>query len=168
MTLILKLDLDMVKTYLQTKDEVFYVKGFKSYSLNRHKHRHTRLILLHVKKFRLVEWDSAMNISSFQRNHKITARITNRIPEFDNARGDGIVDFTPINGWRLPFQIPEVHIRRSSSATALEIKRIYLYLVDCKIWYDSVLRIHPYICQWDPFTLMACRFDKTVWCHWAG
>ena len=24
------------------------------------------------------------------------------------------------------------------------------------------------ICQWDPFTLMACRFDKTFWCHWVG
>ena len=38
MTLILKLDLDMVKMYLQAKNEV---KRFKSYSLNRQKHRQT-------------------------------------------------------------------------------------------------------------------------------
>ena len=41
MTLILKLDLDMVKMYLHTKNGSFYVKWFKSYSLNRQKHRHT-------------------------------------------------------------------------------------------------------------------------------
>ena len=38
MTLILKLDLDMVKTYLYTKNEV---KRLKIYSLNRQKHTHT-------------------------------------------------------------------------------------------------------------------------------
>ena len=42
MTLILKLDLDMVKMYLHSeKKRSFYVKGFKSYSLNRQKHRQT-------------------------------------------------------------------------------------------------------------------------------
>ena len=41
MTLILKLDLDMVKMYLHTKKWSFCVKGFKSYSLNRQKHRQT-------------------------------------------------------------------------------------------------------------------------------
>ena len=41
-TLILKLDLDMVKMYLYTKNEV-YVKQFKSYSLNRQTHRHTEM-----------------------------------------------------------------------------------------------------------------------------
>ena len=41
MTLILKLDLDMVKMYLHTKNEVFYVKGFKIYSLNRQTDRQT-------------------------------------------------------------------------------------------------------------------------------
>ena len=39
MTFILKLDLDMVKMYMHTKN--FYVKGFKSYSLNRQKSRQT-------------------------------------------------------------------------------------------------------------------------------
>ena len=35
MTLILKVDLDMVKMYLYTKNCSSYVKQFKSYSLNR-------------------------------------------------------------------------------------------------------------------------------------
>ena len=41
MTLILKHDLDMVTMYLHTKKWSFYVKVFKSYSLNRQKHRQT-------------------------------------------------------------------------------------------------------------------------------
>ena len=40
MTLILKLDLDVIKRYLHIKNEV-YVKQFKSYSLNRWTHRQT-------------------------------------------------------------------------------------------------------------------------------
>ena len=41
MTLILKLDLDMVKMYLHAKKWGFHVKGFKSYSLNRQTHSQT-------------------------------------------------------------------------------------------------------------------------------
>ena len=39
MTLICKPDLDMVKMYLYTKNEVSLSRGSKSYSLNRQKHR---------------------------------------------------------------------------------------------------------------------------------
>ena len=41
MTLVFKLDLDMVKMYHHTKNEVFYVHSFKSYSPNRQTDRHT-------------------------------------------------------------------------------------------------------------------------------
>ena len=41
MTLILKLDLDMVKMYRHTKNEVSMLRGSKVYSLNRQKHRQT-------------------------------------------------------------------------------------------------------------------------------
>ena len=61
MTLITKLDLDMVKTYLHTKNEVFYVKGFKSYSLNIQQtdmtenitYSHTRVVIMLVATRRL-------------------------------------------------------------------------------------------------------------------
>ena len=41
MTLILKLDLHTVKMYLHTTKGSFYIKGLKSYGLNRQKHRQT-------------------------------------------------------------------------------------------------------------------------------
>ena len=41
MTLILKLDIDMVKMYHHTKKYSFYVNWFKNYSLNRDTHTHT-------------------------------------------------------------------------------------------------------------------------------
>ena len=41
MPLLLKIDLDMVKMYLYTENEVSMLRGLKSYSLNRQKHRQT-------------------------------------------------------------------------------------------------------------------------------
>ena len=79
MTLVLKLDLDMVKMYQHTKKWSFYVKRFKSYSLNRQKHRqtdmtenitypHTRVVIKkHIIHGKLLRWQRRIILKEFDK-----------------------------------------------------------------------------------------------------